>query len=73
VLLAPAKTPKDIVERLHAEMKKIMSDPEMKQKVANIGLIPIDTPSIDGINAYMKDERGKWGALVEKLGLKGSQ
>jgi tripartite-type tricarboxylate transporter receptor subunit TctC len=73
VLLAPAKTPKDVVERLHAEMKKIMSDPEMKQKVANIGLIPIDTPSIDGINAYMKDERVKWGALVEKLGLKGSQ
>ncbi len=73
VLLAPAKTPKDIVERLHAEMKKIMSDPEMRTKVANIGLIPIDTPSIDGINAYMKDERAKWGALVERLGLKGSQ
>jgi len=73
VLLAPAKTPKDVVDRLHAEMKKIMSDPEMKAKVANIGLIPIDTPPVDGINAYMKDERAKWGALVEKLGLKGSQ
>ena len=73
VLLAPAKTPRDVVDRLHAEMKKIMSDPEMREKVANIGLIPIDTPSIDGINAYMKDERAKWGALVEKLGLKGSQ
>jgi len=73
VLLAPAKTPRDIVDRLHAEMKKIMSDPVMKEKVANIGLIPIETPSIEGINAYMKDERAKWGALVEKLGLKGSQ
>jgi tripartite-type tricarboxylate transporter receptor subunit TctC len=73
VLLAPAKTPRDVVDRLHAEMKKIMSDPEMKTKVANIGLIPIETPSVDGINAYMRDERAKWGALVEKLGLKGSQ
>jgi tripartite-type tricarboxylate transporter receptor subunit TctC len=73
VLLAPAKTPRDIVDRLHAEMKKIMSDRVMKDKVANIGLIPIETPSIEGINAYMKDERAKWGALVEKLGLKGSQ
>jgi tripartite-type tricarboxylate transporter receptor subunit TctC len=72
-LLAPAKTPNDVVERLHAEMKKIMSDPEMKAKVAAIGLIPIDTPSVDGIRTYIRDEQAKWGVLVEKLGLKGSQ
>jgi tripartite-type tricarboxylate transporter receptor subunit TctC len=72
-LLAPAKTPNDVVERLHAEMKKIMSDAEMQAKVAAIGLIPIDTPSVDGIRTYIRDEQAKWGALVEKLGLKGSQ
>jgi tripartite-type tricarboxylate transporter receptor subunit TctC len=73
VLLAPAKTPPEVVERLHAEMKKIMSDPEMKAKVENIGLIPVDTPTVDGIRTYIKSEQGKWGSLVEKLGLKGSQ
>jgi len=45
----------------------------MKKRAADIGLIPIDTPSVDGINEYMKSERAKWGALVEKIGLKGSQ
>ena len=45
----------------------------MKEKAANIGLIPIDTPSVDGMNDYIKSERAKWGSLVEKLGLKGSQ
>src|SRR3954453_8770830 len=73
ILLAPAKTPKDVVDRLHAEMKKIMAEPDMKEKTSNIGLIPIDTPSVDGMNDYMKSERVKWGSLVEKLGLKGSQ
>jgi tripartite-type tricarboxylate transporter receptor subunit TctC len=73
VLLAPAKTPKEIVDRLHAEMKKIMSDPEMKTKIANIGLIPIDMPSVEGTKDYIKSEQTKWGTLVEKLGLKGSQ
>ena len=73
VLLAPAKTPKDIVEKLHAEMKKIMSDPEMKKRAADIGLIPVDTPSIDGINDYIKAERVKWGDLVKKIGLEGTQ
>jgi len=73
ILLAPAKTPKDIVDRLHAEMKKIMAEPDMKEKASNVGLIPIDTLSVDGMNDYMKSERVKWGSLVEKLGLKGSQ
>jgi len=45
----------------------------MKEKTSNIGLIPFDTPSVEGMNEYMKFERAKWGSLVEKLGLKGSQ
>jgi tripartite-type tricarboxylate transporter receptor subunit TctC len=73
VLLAPSKTPKGVVDRLHEEMRKIMSDADMKTKVANIGLIPIDSPSVDGIRAYIKDEQLKWGSLVERLGLKGTQ
>ena len=73
VLLVPAKTPKDVVDRLHAEMKKIMTDPEMKKRTADIGLIPIDTPSVEGMNDYIKAERVKWGALVDKIGLRGSQ
>jgi len=73
VLMVPSKTPKEIVERLHAEMKKIMGDPEMKKRTADIGLIPFDSPSVAGIDDYIKSERVKWGTLVEKIGLKGSQ
>ncbi len=73
VLLVPSKTPKEIVDRLHAEMKKIMSDPTMTKRAADIGLIPIDTPSVAGMNDYIKAERVKWGALVDKIGLRGSQ
>jgi len=72
VLVVPAKTPKEIVDRLHAEMKKIMSDPTMVKRASDIGLIPIDTPSVAGIQDYIKSERAKWGSLVDKLGLRGS-
>jgi tripartite-type tricarboxylate transporter receptor subunit TctC len=72
MLLAPAKTPRPIVERLHNEMKKIMNDKAMTERAAAIGLIPIETPSIEGMQDYMKSERAKWGGLVEKLGLKGT-
>ncbi len=73
MLFAPAATPKPIVDRLHAEMTKIMRDPEMKQKATTIGLLPIDPPSVADTQKYLAAEREKWGSLVKKLGLEGSQ
>ncbi len=73
MLYAPAATPKPILDKLHAEMTKIMSDPEMKQKATTIGLLPVDPPSIADTQKYLASEREKWGSLVKKLGLEGSQ
>jgi tripartite-type tricarboxylate transporter receptor subunit TctC len=73
MLLVPAKTPQLIVDRLHADMKRIMEDPEMRSKVAALGLIPNDTPSIEGMRSYIQSEHVKWGAMVKQLGLEGSQ
>lgn len=73
MLLAPSGTPKPVVDRLYAAMKEAMADPELKKKIADIGLIPFDTPDIAGMRAYLASERAKWGALVKKLGLEGSQ
>jgi tripartite-type tricarboxylate transporter receptor subunit TctC len=73
ILLAPAGTPKEIIDRLHQEMKRIMGAPEMKKRVSDIGLLPIDPLSLEGIRAYIKSEQEKWGSLVRKLGLEGSQ
>ena len=72
ILFAPAATPKPIIERLHAEMKKIMADPEMIKLTEKIGLLPVDSPNTDGIQKYLASEREKWGSLVKQLGLAGS-
>jgi len=73
MLFAPTGTPKPIVDRLHAEMDRIMHDPEIKQKASAIGLLPVDPPSIADTVKYLAAEREKWGALVKKLGLQASQ
>src|ERR1700722_16900811 len=39
MLLVPAKTPQPIIDRLHAEMKRIMDAPEMRAKIPALGLI----------------------------------
>ncbi len=73
MLLAPAGTPPEVVARLHDEMKRIMEEPEMRKRVADIGLLPIDIAPVESQMAYIKAEGEKWGTLVRKLGLEGSQ
>ena len=73
VLFAPAATPKEIIERLHQEMARIMPAPDMKKRAADIGLLPVDSPSVNEIKRYIKSEQEKWGSLVRKLGLEGTE
>jgi tripartite-type tricarboxylate transporter receptor subunit TctC len=73
MLLVPSKTPQPIVDRLHAQMKRIMAEPEMREKIAALGLIPNDSPTVEDMRAYIGSERLKWGTMVKQLGLEGSQ
>jgi tripartite-type tricarboxylate transporter receptor subunit TctC len=73
VLLAPAATPGSVIARLHPEMTRIMASPDMAKRVSELGLIPFDTQPVDGIRTYIRSEQEKWGSLVRKLDLAGSQ
>lgn len=72
-LFAKAGTPVPIANRLHEEMKRIIAEPDIQNRIRSIGLIPVDSPSIDGIQRYIVAEETKWGGIVRKLGLAGSQ
>ena len=73
VLVARAGTPKPVIERLNAEMKRIMTAPEMQQRISNMGLIPLDPASIAETERYIKSETVKWRTLLTAIGLAGSQ
>ena len=73
MLFAPSATPKEIVQRLNGDMNAIMSDPEMQKKIIGIGLLPVGTPSLDEAQKFIASERDKWGSLLQKLGLQGTQ
>jgi tripartite-type tricarboxylate transporter receptor subunit TctC len=72
-LFARAGTPEPIVTKLHDEMTRIMSDPEIQEKITTLGLIPLNPPSIADTQAYIASETKKWGALVKTLGLEATQ
>jgi tripartite-type tricarboxylate transporter receptor subunit TctC len=68
-LLAPAGTPKDIVEKLRAATVKALSDKEVKEKLAAQGAEPfITTP--EQFAALIKDEMPKWAKIVKDSGAK---
>jgi tripartite-type tricarboxylate transporter receptor subunit TctC len=72
-MFVPAGTPAEIVDRLHSEMKEITGRKAFQDKVAEIGLLPVDTASSDEVRQYIRSERSKWSVVVKELGLEGSQ
>jgi tripartite-type tricarboxylate transporter receptor subunit TctC len=73
MLAARAGTPRLVVERLNGEMKRIMSAPEMQQRISNMGLIPLDPPSADETERYIKADVVNWQKILTSIGLAGSQ
>lgn len=72
-LVAPAATPRGNVNRLHNELTRILKLPEVNKAISNLDLIPAAPASIDEYRQYIASETQKWGDLIRKLGLAGSQ
>jgi tripartite-type tricarboxylate transporter receptor subunit TctC len=68
-VLAPAGTPKPIVDRLSAELRKLVGDPEVQKRIHLEGGDPL-TSTPEEYAADIDREEKKWSALVHKLGLK---
>ncbi len=68
-LLVRAGTPKEIVEQLHRQMVRILSLPDVKEKLAVLGFDPIgNTP--DEFAAWIRSESAKWRAVVSATNIK---
>ncbi len=68
-LLAPAGTPKDIVNKLNAELRKALASDDVKQRIANDAAVPLSSTPEEHAALLDRDE-SKWSALIGKLNLK---
>src|SRR5262249_44536216 len=73
MFVAPAQTPKEIVQKLHSEMKAITATAEIQQRFTGMGVVPIDSPPIDQLQRYVKSEIERWGKVIRSAGLAESQ
>ena len=63
-LLAPAKTPPAIVQKMNADAVKVLREPDVRQKLENLGLEVVgSTPEQFG--AFIRAEMDKWGPVIK--------
>ena len=67
--LAPAGTPKAVVQRLHAELAKILAQPDMKERILGLGF-EIVASSPEQFAAQIRQEVSKWEKVVKGAGIK---
>jgi tripartite-type tricarboxylate transporter receptor subunit TctC len=68
-LAAPAKTPVPILERLNAEIVKMLASPEVKDRLATLAFMPVGGTR-EQFGAFMKAEIAKWSKLAKETGAK---
>jgi tripartite-type tricarboxylate transporter receptor subunit TctC len=73
IILAPAGTPGEIVNRLHAELKFVMGMSEVQTQLGKIGMLPIVSPSPEELRTFVSTEVARWGKIVQQAGIAGAQ
>jgi tripartite-type tricarboxylate transporter receptor subunit TctC len=69
-MLAPAATPREIINRLNAELNKVLTAADMKEKMASNGVDPLGgTP--EQFRDYMRSESVRFGKVIKEAGIKG--
>jgi tripartite-type tricarboxylate transporter receptor subunit TctC len=68
-LVAPRRTPVDIVQRLNRELGAIMASPEMAGTMAMLSFRPMRS-SAEEFDALIRQEHAKWGTIIRDAGLR---
>jgi len=68
-MFAPAKTPREIVNKLNAQVVRILAEPDMAQRLSSQGAEPrSSTP--DELAKFMRVEFGRWAKVIKSAGVK---
>ena len=71
-LNAPARTPRDVVNRVNADVLKVVRSPELVDRLRAEGSDPVgNTP--EQYSVFLRDEIAKWGKVIKFAGVKGLQ
>jgi len=73
MIVAPSAVPKPIVDRLNAELREAVADPDIQKQMSDRGFVPLVTTSPEELSHFIKAEIDRWSDVVRKAGAAGSQ
>jgi tripartite-type tricarboxylate transporter receptor subunit TctC len=73
MLVAPAKTPRPVIDRLHRELDAILAQQDTKDQIIKFGFLPAQNQPVEKLQADVKSETERWGKVVRDAGIAGSQ
>jgi tripartite-type tricarboxylate transporter receptor subunit TctC len=68
-VLAPAKTPKDIIDLLNREIAAAVAPPEVQERLATLGFEAATATPVE-LGAFLKAEIAKWAGVIRTAGIK---
>jgi tripartite-type tricarboxylate transporter receptor subunit TctC len=68
---APAKTPPEIIRKMHAATVAALNDPATRQKLESLGVV-VQGSTPGELAAYLKAEMDKWGPVIKAAGISGT-
>jgi tripartite-type tricarboxylate transporter receptor subunit TctC len=72
MVIAPARTPPAIVEKLASEIRAVGAMPEVKEKITKLGLTPLTSPPPAELKPYLASEINTWSAFIKQIGIAGT-
>jgi tripartite-type tricarboxylate transporter receptor subunit TctC len=72
-VVAPAQTPQPILAKLNSELNAIVAMPDISLRMADIGMNPVGTGSIEDLQKFVQSEIVRWGKVVEEAGIAQSE
>ena len=68
-LVAPAGTPREIVQRVNHDMDQVLKDPEIVKRLADLGPITEGAGTPEALGQFLAAERARWTKLVKDVGI----
>ncbi len=70
MLVAPAKSPRAIIDKLNADLRMVLNEADVRNEfIQRQGLIPVDSPAPDQLRRFVESEIARFGEIVRKAGL----
>jgi len=68
-IIAPASTPPEVVEKLNAELRRVLSLADVREKLHGQGFV-LEDQTTAAFNQYIRQEQAKWGKVIQDAGIK---